>query len=51
MDDYTALSEDSFEDFIVGTNCEEKQKNKDIVQFSAIWGKISPTVISFGFIL
>ena len=51
MDDYTALSEDSFEDFIVGTNCEEKQNNKDIVQFSAIWGKISPTVISFGFIL
>ena len=36
MDDYTALSEDSFEDFIVGTNCEEKQNNKDIVEFSAI---------------
>ena len=30
MDDYTALSDDSFDDFIVSGNCQEKQNSKDI---------------------
>ena len=30
MDNYTALSDDSFDDFIVSGNCQEKQKSKDI---------------------
>ena len=29
MDDYTALSDSSFDDFIVSGNCQEKQNNKD----------------------
>ena len=47
MDDYTALSDDSFEDFIVSGNCQEKQKSKEIKGtnfkiLSRICGKISP---------
>ena len=47
MDDYTALSDDSFEDFIVSGNCQEKQNSKDIEGtnfkiLSRIYGKISP---------
>ena len=30
MDDYTALSDDSLEDFIESGNCQEKQSSKDI---------------------
>ena len=30
MDDYTALSDYSFDDFTVSGNCQEKQKNKEI---------------------
>ena len=30
MDDYTALSGDSFDNVIVSGNCQEKQNNKDI---------------------
>ena len=30
MDDYTALSDDSCEDFIESANCQEKQNSKDI---------------------
>ena len=30
MDDYNALSDDSFDDFIVGGDCQEKQNSKDI---------------------
>ena len=30
MDNYTALSDDSFDDFIVSGNCQEKQNSKDI---------------------
>ena len=30
MDDYTAFSDDSFEDFIESGNCQEKQNSKDI---------------------
>ena len=30
MDDYTSLSDNSFDDFIVSGNCQEKQNNKDI---------------------
>ena len=30
MDDYTALSDNSFQDFIGSGNCQEKQNNKDI---------------------
>ena len=37
MDDYTALSDDSFEDFIVSGNCREKQNSKDIEQ-ARRWG-------------
>ena len=47
MDDYTALSDDSFDDFIVSANCQEKQNSKDIEGtnlkiLSRICGKISP---------
>ena len=47
MVDYTALSDDSFEDFIVSGNCQEKQNSKDIEGtnlkiLSRICGKISP---------
>ena len=47
MDDYTALSDDSFDDFIVSANCQEKQNSKDIEgtnlkNLSKICGKISP---------
>ena len=47
MDDYTALSDDSFEDFIVSGNCPEKQNSKDtegtnFKVLSRICGKISP---------
>ena len=30
MNDYTALSDDSFDDCIFSRNCQEKQNNKDI---------------------
>ena len=30
MNDYTALSDDSFDDLIVSGNCQEKQNYKDI---------------------
>ena len=30
MDDYTALSDDSFDGFKVSGNCQEKQNNKSI---------------------
>ena len=30
MNDYTALSDDSFDDCIVSENCQGKQNNKDI---------------------
>ena len=30
MDNYTALSDDSFENFIGSRNCQEKQNSKDI---------------------
>ena len=47
MDDYTALSDDSCEDFIESANCQEKQNSKDIQGtnfkiLSRICGKISP---------
>ena len=43
MDDYTALSDDSIQDFIVSGNCQEKQNNKETWKFfSRICGKISP---------
>ena len=47
MDDYNALSDDSFDDFIVSGNCQEKQNSKDIEGtnlkiLSRICGKISP---------
>ena len=47
MVDYTALSDDSFEDFIVSGNCQEKQNSKDIEGknfkiLSRICVKISP---------
>ena len=29
MDDYIALSHDSFQDLIISGNCQEKQDNKD----------------------
>ena len=43
MDDYTTLSGDSFNDFIVSGNCQEKLNSKDIegTIFSRICGKIS----------
>ena len=49
MDDYTALSDDSFEDFIVSGNCQKKKKkqnSKDIEGtnfkiLSRVCGKIS----------
>ena len=42
MDDYTALSDDSFDDFIVSRNFQEKQNSKDIKiqlenSFSNLW--------------
>ena len=47
MDDYSAFSDDLFDDFIVGWNCLEKQNSKDIEGtnlkiLSRICGKISP---------
>ena len=47
MVDYIALSDDSFGDFIVSANCQEKQNRKDIEGtnlkiLSKICGKISP---------
>ena len=47
MVDYIALSDDSFGDFIVSANCQEKQNSKDIEGtnfkiLSKICGKISP---------
>ena len=30
MDDYTAILGDSFDNFIVSGNCQEKQNNRDI---------------------
>ena len=47
MDDCTALSDHSLEDFIVSGNCQEKQNSKDIENanlkiLSRICGKISP---------
>ena len=47
MDDYAALSDHSFDDFIVSGNCQEKQNSKDIEStnlkiLSRICGKISP---------
>ena len=47
MDDCTALSGHSLEDFIVSGNCQEKQNSKDIEGanlkiLSRICGKISP---------
>ena len=47
MDDCTALSDHSLEDFIVSGNCQEKQNSKDIEGanlkiLSRICGKISP---------
>ena len=46
MDDYTTLSDDSFEDFIVSGSCQETQNSKDIEGvnlkiLSRICGKIS----------
>ena len=43
MDDYTTLSGDSFNDFIVSGNCQEKLNSKDTegTIFSRICGKIS----------
>ena len=46
MDDYTALSDDSLDGFIVSGNCQEKQNSKDIEGtnlkiLSRICGKIS----------
>ena len=46
MVDYTALSDDSFDDFIVSGNCQAKQNRKDIEGtnlkiLSRICGKIS----------
>ena len=47
MDDYAALSDHSFDDFIVSGNCQEKQNSKDIERanlkmLSKICGRISP---------
>ena len=47
MDDYTALSDDSLDDFIVSGNSQEKQNSKDIEGtyleiLSRICDKISP---------
>ena len=43
MDDYTGLLDDSFNDFIISGNCQEKLNSKDIegTIFSRICGKIS----------
>ena len=47
MDDYTALSDDSLDDFIVSGDCQEKQNSKDtegtnLKILSRICSKISP---------
>ena len=47
MFDYTALSDDLFDDFIVSGNCREKQNSKDtegtnLKILSKSCGKISP---------
>ena len=47
MDDYAALSDDSFDDFTASGNSQEKQNSKDIECtnlkiLSRICGKISP---------
>ena len=47
MDDYTALSDDSFDDFIVSGNRQEKQNSKDtegtnLKILTRICSKISP---------
>ena len=52
MDDYTALSDDSFDSFIVSGNCREKQNSKDnegsnLKILSRICGKISPENFSW----
>ena len=43
MDDYTGLLDDSFNDFIISGNCQEKLNSKDIegTIFSRICGKTS----------
>ena len=46
MVDYTVLLDDSFDDFIVSANCQEKQNSKDVEGtnlkiLSKICGKIS----------
>ena len=47
MDDYIALSDDSFDDFIVSGNCQERQNSKDtegtnLNILSRICSQISP---------
>ena len=48
MDDYSALSGDSFDDFLVSGNCQKKKQisknieGKNLKILSRICGKISP---------